>query len=102
MAQAAEKAKRELDGLAETDIQLPFISATPAGAVHLNVRISRAKFEGMVQFLLDKTLDPCKKCLKDANVKKSDIKEVGLRARGRSRARTHTAIVVRRCSSLAA
>ncbi len=97
MRQAAEKAKRELDGQKETDVQLPFIAASKTGAMHLNVRVSRAnvrgrrvararwidrieadgaQFEGMVQGLLDKTLGPCKKCLKDANVKKSDIKEV--------------------------
>jgi len=62
--EAAEKAKRELDALKETEINLPFITADASGPKHLNMRLSRAKFEAMVQPLVDKTLEPCRKCLK--------------------------------------
>ena len=58
--QAAEKAKRELDGLAQTDVSLPFITADATGPKHMNLKISRSQFENMVQKLVDRTLDPCK------------------------------------------
>lgn len=73
---AAEKAKRELDGLKETDINLPYITADHTGPKHLQLKISRSQFENMVQHLVDRTMEPCKKCLKDANISKSDIAEV--------------------------
>ncbi|GKY99970.1 hypothetical protein MPSEU_000950600 [Mayamaea pseudoterrestris] len=76
LREAAEKAKRELDGLAQTDVSLPFITADASGPKHLNIKISRAQFESMVQDLIDKTIDPCKNCIKDADVSKSDIHEV--------------------------
>ena len=76
--EAAEKAKRELDALKETEINLPFITADNTGPKHLNIKLSRAKFEVMVQPLVDKTLEPCRKCLKDAGVSTSDIHEVVL------------------------
>ena len=76
--EAAEKAKRELDALKETEINLPFITADNTGPKHLNIKLSRAKFEAMVQPLVDKTLEPCRKCLKDAGVSTSDIHEVVL------------------------
>lgn len=76
LREAAEKAKRELDGLAQTDVSLPFITADASGPKHLNIKISRAKFENMVQKLVDKTIDPCKNCIKDADVTKKDIHEV--------------------------
>ena len=60
LREAAEKAKRELDGLAQTDVSLPFITADASGPKHLNVKISRAQFEQMVQKLVDRTIDPCK------------------------------------------
>ena len=60
LREAAEKAKRELDGLAQTDVSLPFITADASGPKHLNVKISRAQFEQMVQKLIDRTIDPCK------------------------------------------
>lgn len=76
--EAAEKAKRELDGLRETEINLPFITADASGPKHLNMKISKAKFEGMVQGLVDRTLEPTKKCLKDAGVSTNEIQEVVL------------------------
>jgi molecular chaperone DnaK len=62
--EAAEKAKRELDALKETEINLPFITADASGPKHMNLRLSRGKFEAMVQPLVDRTLEPTKKCLK--------------------------------------
>jgi molecular chaperone DnaK len=62
--EGAEKAKRELDQLRETEINLPFITADASGPKHLNIKCSKAKFESMVAGLLDKTLEPCKKCMK--------------------------------------
>jgi len=76
LREAAEKAKRELDGLAQTDVSLPFITADATGPKHLNLKISRANFEGMVDSLVTRTVDPCKKCLKDADISKSEIHEV--------------------------
>lgn len=60
LREAAEKAKRELDGLAQTDVSLPFITADASGPKHMNTKITRAQFENMVQKLVDKTIDPCK------------------------------------------
>jgi len=71
-----EKAKRELDGLAQTDVSLPFITADASGPKHMNVKISKAQFEAMVQNLVDRTIDPCKKCMKDAEISKSELHEV--------------------------
>jgi len=76
--EAAEKAKRELDALKETEINLPFITADASGPKHLNIKLTRAKFEAMVQPLVEKTLEPCRKCMKDAGVTTSDIHEVVL------------------------
>lgn len=74
--EAAEKAKRELDGLNQTEINLPYITADASGPKHLNIKITRAQLENMVQSLVDKTLGPTKKCLQDAGVEKSAINEV--------------------------
>lgn len=74
--EAAEKAKRELDGLAQTDISLPFITADASGPKHMNSKISRAQFEQLVDPLVQRTVMPCEKCVKDAGVSKSEIKEV--------------------------
>jgi molecular chaperone DnaK len=60
LREAAEKAKRELDGLAQTDVSLPFITADASGPKHMNIKISKAQFEALVQNLVDRTLDPCK------------------------------------------
>jgi molecular chaperone DnaK len=76
--EACEKAKRELDQLKETEINLPFITADASGPKHMNLKISKSKFEAMVQPLLDKTLEPCKKCMKDAAVTTAEINEVVL------------------------
>jgi molecular chaperone DnaK len=72
----AEKAKRELDGLKETTIELPYITADATGPKHLKVKVSRSLFEGMVKPLIDRTLEPCKKCLKDAGLTVQQVNEV--------------------------
>merc|ERR1712070_419663 len=68
LREAAEKAKRELDGLAQTDVSLPFITADQTGPKHLNSKLSRAQFENMVQPLISRTISPCEKCVKDAGL----------------------------------
>lgn len=75
---AAEKAKIELSTAMQTDINLPFITADATGPKHLNVKLTRAKLESLVQDLIDKTLEPCKKALADAGLDKSKIDEVVL------------------------
>ncbi|KAI8060017.1 hsp7-like protein [Gongronella butleri] len=74
--EAAEKAKIELSSTVQTDINLPFITADASGPKHLNTKLSRSKFEEMVGPLVDRTVEPCRKALKDANVKPADIGEV--------------------------
>ena len=59
LREAAEKAKRELDGLAQTDVSLPFITADATGPKHMNAKVSKAQFESLVQNLVDRTIDPC-------------------------------------------
>lgn len=76
LREAAEKAKCELSSAAQTDINLPFITADATGAKHLSMSISRAKFESLVQPLLERTKGPCSACMKDAGVSPSEIKEV--------------------------
>lgn len=76
LREAAEKAKRELDGLSATEISLPFITADATGPKHLNIRLTKAKFESLVDHLVQRTLSPCKQCLKDSGVKKEDLNEV--------------------------
>lgn len=76
LREAAEKAKRELDGLAQTDVSLPFITADATGPKHLNLKVTRAQFENMVQKLIDRTINPCKNCIKDADISKSELHEV--------------------------
>lgn len=73
---AAEKAKIELSSSQKTNVNLPFITATDAGPKHLNVDITRAKFEQLIDDLVQKTIDPCKKAMKDADLGKNDIDEV--------------------------
>lgn len=60
LREAAEKTKRELDGLAQTDVSLPFITADASGPKHMNCKITRSQFENMVQPLIDRVIDPCK------------------------------------------
>lgn len=62
LREAAEKAKRELDGLAQTEVSLPFITADASGPKHLNIKVSQAQFENMVQKLIDRSIVPCKVC----------------------------------------
>merc|ERR550514_370215 len=76
LREAAEKAKRELDGLKETDVNLPFITADASGPKHLNLKITQAQFETLVDNLVQRTLEPCKQCVKDSGLAKSDIDEV--------------------------
>merc|ERR1711976_410310 len=76
LREAAEKAKRELDGLAQTDVSLPFITADASGPKHMNAKITKAQFEGLVEKLVSRTIDPCKKCMKDADIANSEIHEV--------------------------
>ena len=66
LREAAEKAKRELDGLAATEVSLPFITADSTGPKHLSIRLTKAKFESLVEHLVKKTLGPCKACLRDS------------------------------------
>jgi len=76
LREAAEKAKTELSSTGTTEINLPFITADATGPKHLNVKLSRAKLEELTGSLVDRTLDPCKNCLKDAGVSTSDVNEV--------------------------
>ena len=74
--EAAEKAKIELSSATQTDISLPFITADASGPKHLNLKITRAKFESLVDELVTRSIKPCEVALKDAGVSKSDITEV--------------------------
>jgi molecular chaperone DnaK len=76
--EAAEKAKIELSSTTETEINLPFITADKTGPKHLNVKISRAKLEALVDSLVDKTIKPCEQAIKDAGISKSEITDVVL------------------------
>ncbi len=73
---AAEKAKIELSGSSKTNVNLPFITADQSGPKHLNIDISRAKFEQLVDDLVQRSLKPCEKALKDAGLSKSEIDQV--------------------------
>lgn len=76
LKEAAEKAKKELSALTETEINLPYITADASGPKHLTLKISRAKFESLCADVFKKLLEPCKKALEDSKFSKSDIKEV--------------------------
>ena len=76
MKEAAEKAKIELSSAAQTDINLPFVTADASGPKHLNVKLTRSQFESIVDDLITKSIEPCKAALKDAGVNASDIDEV--------------------------
>ncbi len=78
LKEAAEKAKIELSSSNETDINLPFITADASGPKHLNVKLTRAKLEQLVIDMVDKTMEPCRKALKDAGLSVDDIHEVVL------------------------
>ncbi len=78
LKEAAEKAKIELSSGAQTEVNLPFITADASGPKHLLIKLTRAKFESMVSDLVDRSISPCRQALKDAGVKASDIHEVVL------------------------
>lgn len=76
LKEAAEKAKIELSSVVETEINLPYITADASGPKHLNIKLSRSKLESLVDDLLERTIEPCKKALKDADLTANDIDEV--------------------------
>lgn len=76
LKEAAEKAKIELSSALQTDVNLPFITADATGPKHLNVKLTRAKFESLVEDLVKKTIEPCRLALKDAGLSAKDIDEV--------------------------
>lgn len=73
---AAEKAKIELSSRQETEVNLPYITADTTGPKHLNVNVTRAKFEALVEDLVQRTIEPCRKALRDAGASQSDITDV--------------------------
>ncbi|MBV9703089.1 MAG: molecular chaperone DnaK, partial [Methylobacteriaceae bacterium] len=78
LKEAAEKAKIELSSSAQTEINLPYITADATGPKHLTLKLTRAKFEALVDDLIQKTVDPCRKALKDAGLSAGEINEVVL------------------------
>src|SRR6476619_1387957 len=78
LKEAAEKAKIELSSTTQTEINLPFITADQAGPKHLTMKLTRAKFEALVDDLVQKTIEPCRKALKDAGLTAGEIGEVVL------------------------
>ena len=76
LKEAAEKAKIELSSTQQTDINLPYITADASGPKHLNIKLSRAKLESLVDDLIASTMGPCKQALKDAGMKASDIDDI--------------------------
>ena len=78
LREAAEKAKMELSTVMETEINLPFVTADASGPKHLSMKLTRAKFEQMVEDILQRSVPPCKQALSDAGLKPTDIHEVVL------------------------
>jgi len=78
LKEAAEKAKIELSSTMETDINLPFLTADATGPKHLNLKLSRAKLEAMIDDLIERSLEPCRKALKDSGLQPKDLNEVVL------------------------
>lgn len=76
LKEAAEKAKIELSSAQQTDVNLPYITADATGPKHLNIKLTRAKLESLVEDLIKRTIEPCKIALKDAGLKVEDIKDV--------------------------
>jgi len=74
--EAAEKAKIELSSSMQTDINLPFLTMDAAGPKHMNLQLTRSKFESLVADLVGKTVSPCEKALKDADIGKSEVSDV--------------------------
>src|ERR1700723_1429285 len=75
LKEEAEKAKKELSSTAQYEVNLPFISMNASGPLHVNIKVSRAKLEALVDDLITKTIGPCDQALKDAGLKKTDIDE---------------------------
>lgn len=76
LREAAEKAKIELSSTMQTDINLPFITADASGPKHMNIKLTRAKYESLIDSLVRRTLDPMRSCLKDAGVSSKEIGDV--------------------------
>ncbi|GCL63614.1 molecular chaperone DnaK [Pseudaquabacterium pictum] len=76
LKEAAEKAKIELSSNSQTDVNLPYITADASGPKHLNIKLTRAKLESLVDELISRTIEPCRVAVKDAGVKLSDIDDV--------------------------
>ena len=76
LKEAAEKAKIELSSAEQTDINLPFITADKTGPKHINIKMTRAKLEALVEDLIAKTMPPCKTALKDAGITANEVDEV--------------------------
>lgn len=76
LKEAAEKAKIELSSTQQTDVNLPYITADASGPKHLNIKVTRAKLESLVEDLIKRTIEPCKMALKDAGLQASDITDV--------------------------
>lgn len=76
LKESAEKAKIELSSTQQTNINLPYVTADASGPKHLNITITRAKFESLVEDLVNRTIEPCKLAMKDAGLKKEDIDEI--------------------------
>ncbi len=76
LKEAAEKAKIELSSTQQTDVNLPYITADANGPKHLNIKVTRAKLESLVEDLVDRTIDPCKVALKDSGLSASDIDDI--------------------------
>lgn len=76
LREAAEKAKIELSSALQTDINLPYLTMDASGPKHMNLKLTRSKFESIVDSLIKRTIEPCKKAIQDAEVSKGDIREV--------------------------
>jgi len=76
LKEAAEKAKIELSSSQQTDVNLPYITADSSGPKHLNIKMSRAKLESLVEDLIDRTIEPCRVAMQDAGISTSDITDV--------------------------
>ena len=76
LKEAAEKAKIELSNSTQTDVNLPYITADASGPKHLNIKLTRAKLESLVEDLIERTIEPCRIAIKDAGIKAGDIDDV--------------------------
>jgi molecular chaperone DnaK len=76
LKEGAEKAKIELSSSQQTDVNLPYITADASGPKHMNMKLTRAKLESLVEDLIDRTIDPCKQALKDAGISASDVDDI--------------------------